>query len=180
MVTSVTVLENVGDWLPVSMVQHSRRCEFSAALLWEPQISHSMLCHCSSVLFPTLGSGFSRSRLGSYRLRMFVVQGPTARMCTVRFFSWGADDNVNGWYSLVFRVGQATRTHCPDLYSKLIGFLNSKSVTSEWTFKLYSLLVYYTYQNLKKVTHCAYQPKDCLPRLRFVMFFLGLFRHMTC
>ena len=133
-----------------------------------------MHCICSAVLFHTLGSGFSRSRLGSYRLRMFVVQGPTARICTVRFFSWGADDSVNGWYSLVFKVGQATRTHCPDLYSKLTGFLNSKSVTSAQTFKLF--VGYTLHIKISRRWQCACQPRDWLPQLRFLMIFTSLFR----
>ena len=31
--------------------------------------------------------------------RRLVVQGPTARMCNLSVFSYGADERVNGWYS---------------------------------------------------------------------------------
>lgn len=36
---------------------------------------------------------------------------------------------MKGWYSLVASFRQATRTHWPDLYSKLSGFLNTSCVT---------------------------------------------------
>ena len=60
---------------------------------------------------------------------MLLVQGPTARMCRLRVSSCGAEVRVKGWYSPEASFRHATRTHWPDLYSKLIGFLNTSWVT---------------------------------------------------
>ena len=62
--------------------------------------------------------------------RIFDDQGPTALQWTVRVSSCGADVKVSGWYSLPPSSRQAILSHCPDLYSKLLGLLNSIFVTS--------------------------------------------------
>ena len=46
-----------------------------------------------------------------YIFLMFVVQGPTALMCTFSVSSHGADVSVNGWYSLGDCAKHAMRTY---------------------------------------------------------------------
>lgn len=78
----------------------------------------------------TFGKADPLNWFGSNIFRKLVDHGPTARTWTVSVASWGAEVSVSEWYSSLPSGAQAKRIHWPDRKSKLIGRLNSSSVTS--------------------------------------------------